>query len=317
MKKRAGVLILMLLLLGLGTTAISVAARKAASDKGATKKLSAALPSGSTAFGSARCAKKTHATGGGFAVDNGYDPSVTPATGTNSRPQNLFPSGNRTWSSSISSTLNTSPTNTTSYVRCEKNRFSRNAGTISGSFTLSPLTASTIKLVCPTSTRVVSGGYSVSPSFDATAQAGTTADQLWVTQNRRTKTREWRVTAAYRSGSPATVKGYEVCERKKVSRRTKTAAISEHSRLVPFSDKTRASSTARCSKNQHAVSGGFLLSPELQPRETGALPFAFVDASMPVGSNAWKSRLFAPIQTTTPGLALTTYVYCRSNKVKR
>lgn len=305
----------MLAVVGLGTTAISAAAGKAASNKGLTKKQSTALPAGNTASGSARCAKNTHATGGGFAVDNGYDPSVVPAIGTNSRPQNLFPSGNRTWSSGISSTTTTSPTNTTTYVRCEKNRFSSNAGTISGSFTLSTFTASTIKLVCPSTTRVISGGYSVSPSYDANEPAAT-ANELWITQNRRTRTNEWRVTAAYRSGSPATVKGYAVCERKKVSRRTKTAAISEHSKLVPFSDKTRASSTARCSSNQHAVSGGFLLSPELRPGETGALPFAFVDTSMPVGSNAWQSKLFAPIQTTTPGLALTTYVYCRTNKVK-
>lgn len=318
MKKRVGILILMLLLVGLGTTAISVAAKKAASSKGVTVKQGSALAAGTTALGSATCAKKSHATGGGFSVLNGYSPAVPatasdpaiPASGTNSLPQNLYPSGSRTWKTSISSFAATAPTNTTTYVRCEKNKYSSNAGTISGSFNIAMDQASTIKLVCPSSTRVISGGYSVSPSFDASAPVGTTAGGLLIIQNHRTRTSEWRVTAVNFTNPAATVKGYAVCEHKK------GYAITEHSKLVAFSQNTRAAATAKCSSNQHVVSGGFLLSPELQPGESGAPPVGVVDTSMPVSSNAWQNKLFSYGPATAPGSALTTYVYCRSNNVK-
>jgi hypothetical protein len=247
----------------------------------------------------------THSTAGGFVVS----PLGTPGGGFQSVTQLSTPSGRRGWRV-VSGAEQTNPVaNLTASVRCERKIDGRIIVRLTGSDTIAPGFAVNFNFRCPPGTHPLGGGWSVDAPFDG--DLGTSSN-LIVIQNRRTSPTTWLITAEVRSGAPnpSTFRPTVPCERN--SRRR----ITERGRVVPLADNTRASASATCARGRHVVSGGFVLTP-LPGTTPAPVPFAPMDYNAPTGGRTWRADVYDTVYAAPAGSALTTYAYCRRNRLRR
>ena len=286
-----------------------LAAAPAMATKGRTARASVALPPESSRSVTATCPAGTHSTAGGFTVN----PLGTPGLGFASVTQVSNRIGRRAWTVTSGAESSNPPATLTSVVRCERRIDSRIVVPLVGSATINPGFAQTFNFNCPPQTRPVSGAWSVNNPFNGDLQ---NSSNLVVIQNRRLDRNTWTMTAGVRSdpngpnppnhpGSTftATVPCETVTRRRLVQRTT----------IDPFADDQRASATATCRKRTHVVSGGFVINP-LPP---GDVPFAPIDFNAPTSPRSWRVDLYDTIYGLPPGSSLTTYAYCRRNKLRR
>jgi hypothetical protein len=283
----------------------ALAATPAPASRGLTRTNSTALAPGSKSTVTATCPVGTHSTAGGFFVS----PLGVPGSGPRSWTQISTPSGRRAWRVTGGASLNNPPATLFSSVRCERRRDGRIAVRLQGSSQIDPGTAEDFNFQCPLGTRPAGAGWRVGDPFDATVDS----DHLIVIQSRRTTSQHWRVTAEVRAGAsqPSTFTATVACER-----RTRKRLI-ERSRIVAYVDNQRASAIARCPRRTHVVAGGFLLSPLPQPTP-GPVPFGIMDYYAAPTPRKWRVDLYDLAAYSAPtGSALTTYAYCRRNRLRR
>lgn len=292
--------------------ALMAAAQAAAKKKGApvsTANAVATLAPGSQQAPTARCAKGTHVTGGGWAVSPPYSANGTdfPAIGDDSglRIDHLQsqPSGLVSWTAGAAA-FNVPPvTGTfTTTARCEKKSVSKTLLGASGNSTLPVGQQATVGVNCPKGSHVLSGGFSIAP-------AGNLADPFnsfrpQVLESKRRDTRSWELTFVNPNGSPsaATITGNTLCEVN-----GKGLSISERSASAPIVDNSRTTATASCTGKTHAVGGGFLVTPTVGPA-------VGIDQMQPSGTKAWQVGLYEYPRFSLPaGSTLTAYSYCRKN----
>jgi hypothetical protein len=194
----------------------------------------------------------------------------------------------------------------TALVRCERRADSKIVVPLVGSATINPGFAQTFNFHCPPQTRPVGAGWSVDNPFNGNIA---TSSNLIVVQSRRLDRTTWTLTAEVRSGSgvASELTGTVPCEKVTPRKLVQRTAIDS------FADNERATATATCRTGTHVVSGGFLINP-LPP---GTVPFAPVDRHAPVGGRQWRVDIYDTIFALPPGSTLTTYAYCRKNRLRR
>jgi hypothetical protein len=269
----------------------------ASTNKGTTKSKVSTLASGGTAAAGIKCPDNKHATGGGFAVDAGFDPATN--TGTKTYPQTNHPPGKLKWRAGASSPNGEPATNVTTYLRCEKNSFGK-VSRVSRSITLASGVAASAAVVCPSGAQVLGGGYSVSPAFDAGAP-NNASSEMRITQSRRTSAASWTVSAVNPRQPTSQLTISALCEKKGRQVKTKTS-------FSPLAERTRKGVTAKCPDNQHVVAGGFAVTPLFSN-----VRIPVVDKSAPDGSRSWKVRAYGENNIPTSS-GITSYAYCKSNK---
>jgi hypothetical protein len=279
-----------------------------------TRSASVLLASGGPATGgaAATCTGKTHVTGGGFAVSPSFAP---PGTGLRSWTTTSNPAGVKTWNAS--GTVFTSPNASgtfTTFARCENNTLGRIALTASSSAPLAPGEFRTLDFQCPPNTHAISGGYAGDGPTDTTNANGWRLDIL---QSQRTATRDWSVSVFDRSTSPpatagATVTGFVVCELDQKGLRVGQATVS-----APLVQNARAAADPTCPKKQHAISGGFVISP-LPGGAGSAVPVVSLDENQPSGNRSWHVGLHPWLTSSLPpGESLQATTYCKRDSVPK
>jgi hypothetical protein len=267
--------------------------------KGKTKSEVATLAAGARASGGLKCPDKQHASGGGLAVAQGFDPATN--AGAETFPQTNYPPGKAKWRAGASSADAQQPSaSLTTYLRCEKNSFGKAVAPVSRSVTIASGVAATLPVVCPPGAQVLGGGYSVSPVFDAAAQNNTTS-RMAILQSRRTSASSWTVTAVNPSQPTSQLTVSALCEKNGKQVSTKTA-------FAPLPDRSRQSVKATCPSNKHVVAGGFALTPLVSN-----VGIPVVDTSFPTSSRSWKVAAYGQANIPT-GSGITGYAYCKPNK---
>ena len=269
-----------------------------------TKTASTPLPPESQRSVTASCPIGTHSTAGGFIVS----PSGAPGMGFQSVTQVSAPSGKRDWRVVSGAEQNNPPANVTAAARCERKIDGRIVVRLAGSDTIAQGTAVNFDFRCPPGTHPIGGGWTVSNPFNGDLATS----NLIVIQNRRTSPTTWLITAEVRSGAtnPSTFTPTVPCERN--SRRK----ITERGKIVPLANNTRASASAICAKGRHVVSGGFVLTP-LPGTSPTPVPFAPIDYNAPTGARTWRVDVYDTVFNAPAGSALTTYAYCRRNRLRK
>ena len=262
--------------------------------------------SGTSATTNATCPGKTHATGGGYAV------SPTFANPAGLRSINVISNqvDKKTWGAAGSALTNPMASGTfTSHVRCEASSLGKIAIRASSSLTLSPGTVQNMTFDCPRDTHVISGGYAGAGPVDLTDPAD--GPRILIFQSRRTGVGQWTVTGANNPGanSAALLTGYATCERN-----VKGTSVSAVSAFTPLFNDLRASTNATCTGKKHAVSGGFMISPN----GVGPAVFSAIDENLPAGNKGWHVGLYEFPEFALPaGSSLTGYVYCKKDAVRK
>jgi hypothetical protein len=308
-RQRSTVVLLLAALVALAGLAPALAEANKKKPKPGARTVSFGVPfsSASTRSETATCPKKTHLTGGGFAVTPHFDPTLN--SGLRSVTTTSHPVGARNWTAS-GSAYDTPPATGifAAYVRCERNAFARLAVTLSSSATVPPGQAANMVLDCPRRAHVVTGGYSGTGivGFNHTQPSY----RIIPLQSRRTGPREWTVFAANSAfaSEGASITAYAVCERN-----GKGQAVSQASTTSTLAENGRTMADASCPGKRHVVSGGFALSPI--PTGAGAIPVTAIDEFQPVGSRGWhlglhESTLFG----LPPGGAVQMIAYCKQGK---
>ena len=295
-------LVAMLALGGLGADAEAKKKKKKAKNPAVTISAPTPLNPGALASGTATCPGKTHVTGGGFAVAPSFTP---PGAGLRSLNSTSRPSGPTSWiagggayaSPQVAGQL-------TTFARCERNTAGRIDISTSGSVTINPATGQNMVFNCPTSSHVISGGYSASSLGDFAP--GLNSHRVVVVQNRRTGVGQWTVSAFNNPNSPGaeTLTGYATCEAD-----AKGSAVTEAaSPATPVVDDGRTAADATCAGKTHSVSGGFLVSHTFP----GTVPLVSVDENQPVGKGGWHLGLSEYPQVFLPaGTTLQAFAYCK------
>lgn len=297
---RIGVALFLCALVSLpGLSTVADAKKKKSKPVASTNSASSALAAGGSATATAGCSGKTHATGGGYSVAPNFAP---PATGLRSLPTLNSPLGNKGWTAtSVAYTNPASAGALTAYARCEKNSAGKIAIRSNSSATLPAGIGQSLVFNCPPGTHVISGGFA---GDGPTALNSLATFRIIVLESRRTGPGQWTITGYNRTGAPtSTLTGYAVCEFN-----AKGSAVSEVSSFVPVANDARTAADPTCSKKQHVVSGGFLVSP-LPP---GTVPVIGVDETQPVGERWWHTGLHEfPSFTLPAGSALQAVAYCK------
>jgi hypothetical protein len=270
----------------------------ASNNKGTTKSVTSSLPAGGAAAAGQKCPDNKHATGGGLAVNTGFNPATS--TGTETYPQTNYPPGKAKWRSGASSPNGEPAANVTSYLRCEKNSFGKIVKRTSRSVTLASGVAAAVSVACPQNSQVLGGGYSVSPTFDAGA-AGNATSEMRIVQSRRTSSATWTVTAINPRQPTSQLTVSSLCEKKGKQVKTKTD-------FSPLAAGSRETVTAKCSDNQHVVAGGFAVTPLVSN-----VRIPVVDTSAPSGNRSWNVGVYGE-NNIPSGSGITAYAYCKSNK---
>jgi hypothetical protein len=266
----------------------------------ATQSAPVAFASGTTVSAVASCAGKTHISGGGFGVSPSFTP---PSTGLRSVTSTSHPTGDTTWNASGSafSTPLASGSFTT-YARCENNSLGKLAGILSSSVTLAPASAQTFTFNCPPGTHVLSGGYAGAGLGGFTYSLANL--RIILLQSHRTGPGQWVVQALNSSNSPAAspVTGFALCERDARGR-----TISEASTFTALVNDARATGDPTCTGKTHAISGGFVISPN----GVGTVAATAIDEFQPVGNQTWHVGLHELVNANLPpGSSLQSYAYC-------
>jgi hypothetical protein len=92
--------------------------------------------------------------------------------------------------------------------------------------------------------------------------------------------------------------------------------ITQRGKIVSLANNTRASAAAKCAKGKHVVSGGFVLTP-LPGTSPTPVPFAPMDYNAPIGVRTWRVDVYDTGFAAPTGSALTTYAYCRRNRLRK
>jgi hypothetical protein len=288
-------MILLVTLVAILATGVAYAS---STSKGKAISVSTPLSTGSVAAAGAKCPSNMHATGGGLAVVTGFDPAAN--TGTQTYPQTNYPPGKAKWRAGASSPNGEPPAELRTFVRCEKKSFGKIAKRVSHSTTLASGIGRTVSVVCPSDTQVLGGGYSVSPQFDASAPGNSTS-RLVVLQSRRSSDLTWTVSATNPNQPTTQLTVAALCEKNGRDISTKTS-------FSPLPDKSRQALTAKCSKKQHVVAGGFAVTP---PFSNAGIPVT--DVSAPSDSRSWKVEVYGRANIPTSS-GITSFAYCKSNK---
>jgi hypothetical protein len=297
-----------MLSLAVGSQAVAKKAKSPAS----TRSSSVPLAVGGNATATAACTGKTHATGGGFAVSPPFTP---PASGVRSWTTTSNPAGVKTWTAAATAfTSPTTPGTFTAFARCESNALGRLAVTASSSATLSPGEIRTLSFQCPPRTHVISGGYAGDGPTDPANANGWRLDIL---ESERTGTGVWSITAFDRVSTPpptagANLTGFVVCEFDQ-----KGVRVGQITASAPLVQNARASADPTCPKGQHAVSGGFVISP--LPGAVGSVvPVVSIDQSQPSGNRSWHVGLHPWLTSSLPpGESLGATAYCKRDSVSK
>jgi hypothetical protein len=297
-----------LLSLAIASPALATKGKSPAS----TRSSSAPLAAGGSAKASATCTGKTHATGGGFSVSPPFTP---PGSGLRSWTTTSNPVGTKTWTAS--GTAFTSPGTSgtfTTFARCESNSLGRLAVSASNSASLSPGEFRTFDFQCPKNTHAISGGYAGDGPTDPGNANGWRVDIL---QSQRTGARDWSISAFVRGSTPpgtagANVSGFVVCELNQKGVRVGQATAS--ALLV---QGARATADPTCPKKQHAVSGGFVISP-LPGGVGSSAPVVSLDQDQPSGNRSWHVGLHPWVTAALPpGESLQATVYCKKDSASK
>jgi hypothetical protein len=281
------------------------AAAPAMASRGVTRTAGTALPANSQRSVTAVCPAGTHSTAGGFFVS----PAGAPGQGPQSWTQVSMPSGTGGWKVTGGSSGVNPPATLTSSVRCEKRRDGRIAVRLQGSSTITPGTAQNYDFHCPSGTHPIGAGWSVNNPYNGNIA---TSSNLVVIQSRRTGPSHWLVTAEVRSGAAvsSTFVPKVPCEFN--SRRK----LVEKSKIVPYLDQQRVTATATCAKRTHVVSGGFVISP-LPSTDPTPVPFGIMDYNAAPTGRTWRIDLYDTTFAAPTGSSLSTYAYCRRNRLRR
>jgi hypothetical protein len=270
----------------------------AKSSKGTTRSATLTLASASSSVTGVQCPNNTHATGGGLAVVTGSNPATQ--GGTQTHPQTNYPPGKMKWRAGASSLSGEPAANLTAYVRCENKSFGKITARVERSTTLASGIGRTISVVCPAGTQVLGGGYSVSPTFSASAKNNTTS-KMAILQSRRTSASSWTVSALNPSQPTSQLTVSALCEKNGKQISTKTA-------FSPLAGKSRQTVTAKCSGKQHVDAGGFSVTPLFSN-----VGVPVVDTSFPSDSQSWRVEVYGPANIPT-GSGITAFAYCKPNK---
>lgn len=269
----------------------------------ATASETAPLASSQTQSATARCPGGMHLTGGGFSVAPAYNPAGS--VGTKTMVQISQPVGKKLWSAAAGAVqVPISAGSFTSYARCEKNSLGKISVRANSATSIPPRQAQTSNFRCPSSSHVITGGYSTDHPFAAPDLA---SSQLTIVQSQRTSKREWAVTGYNASASLATtMTAYAYCELNRGAEK-----IATRSATVPLADDARVTAQGSCSKKQHVVSGGFSINP--LPSQSSVIPSAGVDESLPAGKG-WRVGVYENPGFILPaGSTLTVQAYCKKS----
>ena len=290
-----------------GDDSSAAAAAKKKKGKPAFKSASSQVGflSGTSATTNATCPGKTHATGGGYAVS----PIFANPAGLRSINVTSNLVDDKTWGAAGSAFTTPGAAGTfTTHVRCESNALGRIAIRASSSLVLNPGSVQNMTISCPRNTHVISGGFTGTGPVDLTSPA--TGTRILIFQSRRTGVGQWTVTGANNpnANAAALLTGYATCERD-----AKGTSISEVSASTPLFNDLRAGVTARCTGKKHAVSGGFVITPN----GVGPAVFSAIDENLPIGKKGWRVGLYEFPEFSLPaGSSLAGYAYCKKDAVK-
>jgi hypothetical protein len=270
-----------------------------------TRTANAPFAAGQSQQLNAACGKGTHVTGGGLAVAPNFTP---PGSGLRSLAGTSHPSGAKEWAAGSSAFTNPAASGSlTTFVRCERDSYGQLRSIVSTSATLPPGAGQAFPLNCSPGTHVVSGGYSGQAASNLGNLLGF---RLVVFTSRRTGAGQWTVNA-FNSGAgpspvPITVTVYALCEKN-----AKGRTVSERaSPVVPLVNDARSSSDVGCAKKQHAISGGF----NVTPNGVGSVPVVGLDEFYPTGRKGWHVGLHEWVGVALPpGSALQSFVYCKKD----
>lgn len=156
------------------------------------------------------------------------------------------------------------------------------------------LTSATTAASCPGKKRAVSGGFSLTPSpFVANPDPGV----ILVSENRRSSSRSWTVSASQFSPTQRTLTVFAYCAPGKAPKERSSTAF-----LAGNTLSTAGSDTPPCPRALRPVSGGFLTAV---PSTTSSVGL-FV-SSVPTGAS-WHSLAIQTADAT--GADATTFGYC-------
>lgn len=306
-------------LLALSVLAVGWAA-VAGATRGKTRSAATTISPGELDTVGTKCPARTHASGGGFWIR----PGMNPADGGFDTPegpvsQRSISVGAKGWSSSGASNAGDPARELRSFVRCETNRDGRIPLRLAGQTTITPVPSSppwssyaaTLRFICPVGTHALSGGYSTDNHVDPSDDAGDLG--VVVVQNRRTGFRVWSITGfviGTPNSTPHTLAGRVACER------NGRPPVTTRARTVAYADNLRNGATATCPKRRHVVAGGFRVTP--LPAVGSDTTVAYFDRTSPVRSRSWRAEAWdSLIFAAPPGVKLTTYAYCRANRLAR
>ena len=304
-RRGATVVMALVALVSLAGLAPAVDAKKKKKKVAAvTRSATVPFTSGGTQTVTASCPKGKHITGGGFAVAPNFVPSGS--SGLRSITATSHSGGAKSWTASGSAFTNPTASGTyTTFARCERDALGQLTNTLSTSGTLNPGVITASSLNCAPGTHAVSGGYA---GTGVSNLGNPLTFRLVVLQSRRTGPGQWTVTAYNSSLGPSpvpvTLTTYVLCERNGKGR-----AVSEGaSASTPLVNDGRASADATCAKKQHAISGGFVVTPN----GIGSVPAVGVDEFNPVGQRGWHLGLHEwQAVVLPPGSAMQTFAYCK------